>query len=240
MHGDHLIASKNDSQVAFGKYNKDKDTSIFEIGNGDSLLESNAFEVTYDGRAAVQTDPINTKDVATKGYVDNITTQNLRNGQGTNSVLQINTLGDGTDAAALGKWSFAEGRGNNLIVKLVSKDLANNKITVAKYDGNTKINGARDIRANAILWIDGAWYYVTDVSKTNPDNILTLDAISRQLKDQDGHNTTIHYINDIAIGTEIHAYMGAAAASCSHVEGNFNNTVWLNSRYEINEDNVSR
>lgn len=35
-------------------------------------------------------------------------------------------------------------------------------------------------------------------------------------------------------------YMGAALASASHTEGNFNNTVWLYSDTELNEINVSR
>ena len=227
-----------------------------EQGDAWTIIDKNNAEYAWNGSEWQRIDTSNvdqsydpTSENAQSGIavaeaMENIPL-NLENGEG-NSTLQQKVDAEGGQPLALGKWSMAEGRGNNLTVKLVSKNLADNQITVAKYDdqGN-KINGARDIRANAILWIVdknglGAWYYVTNVSKTNPDNILTLDEVERQLKDQDGHNTTIQYLSNVEVGAEIHAYMGAAAASASHIEGNFNNTVWLNSRYEKNEDNVNR
>ena len=174
---------------------------------------------------------------------------NIENGEG-NYSLQQKIDAEGGQPLALGKWSFAEGRGDNFEVRIVSKDLENNKISVAKYnEQGEQINGARNIRANAILWIPdeddlGAYYYVTEVTKTNPVNTLTLDAIERVIYDGEGtsasHIIRTHYMSNVLDGTTIRAYMGVAAASDSHIEGNFNNTVWLHSDTELNEVNVSR
>lgn len=124
--------------------------------------------------------------------------------------------GDGT--IVNGKYSHAEGRGNNFEVTGVSTSYIDN---VSKM----VVSGDRvsEIRKNAVIWCNG-YYYVQEYA-TSGDNVeLTLD---RQVT------------NFIANST-VKVYMGAALASASHVEGNFNNTVWLPSTTEFNESDVHR
>lgn len=169
--------------------------------------------------------------------------------QGNYSVQQI-VDNEAGQALALGKWSFAEGRGNNFEVSYDSKDYANSQLTVATKSGNPQ---AYQVRKNAILWIQspgsmgGAWYYATadDHNSDHRDyTTLTLDAKSRTIYDGDGtsasHIVRNHSWEGIDSTWTIKVYMGAAAASDSHIEGNFNNTVWLNSDTELNEANVNR
>ena len=241
-----LIITKDTGEM-FADVPIDGEIKRKQIGDGIGIVDQEYNPTSIDAQSgyavaeavAPKANSADLANIATSGDYDDLIDKPFEKGEGNTSAQQVIDA-EGGQPIALGKWSLAEGRGNNLVVKLVSKDLANNKINVAKYNGDTQVNGARDIRANAILWIDGAWYYVTAVSKTNPVNTLTLDAVERQLKDQDGQDTTVHQLANVADGTEIHAYMGAAAASASHTEGNFNNTVWLHSRYEKNEDNVNR
>ena len=104
------------------------------------------------------------------------------------------------------------------------------------------------IRENAVIWfprysdisdIQGAYFYVKTVSKSYPA-LLELDAYERQIKDGDGNNIRLQSIFDSVIGSQVLVYMGAAISSDSHTEGNFNNTVWLNSDTRINEVDVRR
>ena len=59
------------NQTAVGEYNKTVADALFIVGNGMSESDKkNAFEVKEDGRAIIQTVPIDNMDVANKGYVD--------------------------------------------------------------------------------------------------------------------------------------------------------------------------
>lgn len=124
--------------------------------------------------------------------------------------------GDGT--IVNGKYSHAEGRGNNFEVTGVSTSYTDN---VSKM----VVSGTRvgEIRKNAVIWCNG-YYYVQEYV-TSGDNVeLTLD---RQ-------------VTNFTANSTVKVYMGAALASASHVEGNFNNTVWLPSTTEFNESDVHR
>lgn len=63
--------AKKSFQTAVGKFNDNKNNTLFEVGNGTSTARSNAFEVYSDGRAIVGADPTTAMGVATKQYVDN-------------------------------------------------------------------------------------------------------------------------------------------------------------------------
>ncbi len=78
--GDHTIAGY-DNQTVVGKYNNNQEDTLFEVGNGDSSTNSNAFEVHSDGRATIGAQPTADMDVATKKYVD-------ENGGGATNLLQ--------------------------------------------------------------------------------------------------------------------------------------------------------
>lgn len=69
--GNYTIAGYS-NQTVIGKYNNNKSTTLFEVGNGTSDAHANAFEVYSDGRAAVSAGPTNDMDVTTKQYVDAI------------------------------------------------------------------------------------------------------------------------------------------------------------------------
>ena len=66
----HHNANTYDHKVIFGWYNQNKADTILEIGNGTSLLRSNAFEVYQDGHAEVGLMGLTNKSVTTKEYVD--------------------------------------------------------------------------------------------------------------------------------------------------------------------------
>lgn len=58
-------------QFVVGRYNDNKNTTLFEVGNGkNDDSRSNAFEVYQDGHAEVQTMGKTDNSVATKEYVD--------------------------------------------------------------------------------------------------------------------------------------------------------------------------
>lgn len=61
--------------TAIGKYNVGKTNTLFEVGNGYAVFDAgrkNAFEVLDDGRAKVQSAPIEDDDVVRKGDLANI------------------------------------------------------------------------------------------------------------------------------------------------------------------------
>lgn len=58
----------SDSQAVFGINNAEDKNALFIVGNGQDGNEKNAFEVMYDGRAKVQTQPSESDDVVTLGY----------------------------------------------------------------------------------------------------------------------------------------------------------------------------
>lgn len=61
-----------DSMATFGKFNKNSPDNIFEIGCGtDTNNRSNVFEALRDGRAKVQSSPIDNDDVVRKADLDN-------------------------------------------------------------------------------------------------------------------------------------------------------------------------
>jgi len=170
-------------------------------------------------------------DYYTKEEIQDLWLKNIRDGQGNFSV-EANQ-----DSIATGKWAFSEGRGQSIEVTLISKDLSNNQITIS--DENDAI------RKNAILWItdnngQGAYYYVKTRTAGTGESILTLDATTRQLKDGSGYVIYNHTLENVSVNSKIKVYMGVAGASASHIEGAFNNTVWLNSASEKNEVNVNR
>ncbi len=66
-------------QVVIGKYNRNKDDTIFEVGNGTSENRSNALEVYADGSVRVYKSPSNNNDIANKNYVDNIPLKTINN-----------------------------------------------------------------------------------------------------------------------------------------------------------------
>lgn len=61
--------------TVIGKYNVGKTDALFEVGNGYAVFDAgrkNAFEVLVDGRAKVQTAPVDTDDVVRKLELDNV------------------------------------------------------------------------------------------------------------------------------------------------------------------------
>lgn len=86
--GEHSVALKKGANAigyyttantewgtAIGKYNVGKTNALFEVGNGYAVFDAgrkNAFEVLDDGRAKVQTAPIDDDDVVRKGDLTNI------------------------------------------------------------------------------------------------------------------------------------------------------------------------
>lgn len=61
--------TQNGILAAFGKYNKPTTGDIFEVGNGSSNNRLNAFAVLADGRAKVQTAPLEENDVVNLQYI---------------------------------------------------------------------------------------------------------------------------------------------------------------------------
>ena len=176
-------------------------------------------------------------DKGDKGNPGDASALNIENGEGDYSLQQKTSTNDEPyeQPKALGKWSTAEGRGNNFEVYAISRS------------GDTiRVEGqnAYKIKPNAILWItdingNGAWYCVTATDgETRP--ALTLDCLSRIIRNGDGEIIRTHYVSDIDMSVPVKVYMGAAASSGTHTEGCFNNGVWLHSDTELNEENVSR
>ena len=60
------------TKVVLGYNNKFNTKAIIEIGNGTDSIKSNAFEVLKDGRAKVQSAPVDTDDVVRKLELDNV------------------------------------------------------------------------------------------------------------------------------------------------------------------------
>ena len=60
------------TKIVLGYNNKFNTKAILEIGNGTDSIKSNAFEVLEDGRAKVQTAPVDTDDVVRKLELDNV------------------------------------------------------------------------------------------------------------------------------------------------------------------------
>lgn len=60
-------------QTVIGKYNDNKSTSIFEIGNGTSSEHSNALELTTEGQLTTSGDIINGNGVSLDGLIDKLT-----------------------------------------------------------------------------------------------------------------------------------------------------------------------
>lgn len=60
-----------DFQTAIGKWNANKQDTLFEVGNGaDNNNRGNAFEVHSDGRATIGASPTNDMDVVSKKYFE--------------------------------------------------------------------------------------------------------------------------------------------------------------------------
>lgn len=71
---DILNNSDIQGKALFGQYNKPKTNTLLEVGNGtgpSAGLRKNAFEVLKDGRAKVQSAPIDNDDVVRKLELDN-------------------------------------------------------------------------------------------------------------------------------------------------------------------------
>ena len=68
--GSELVSSYDD-QVVIGKYNYNKNNTLFEVGNGTSETRSNALEVHADGSVRAYKAPTNSNDLTNKNYVDN-------------------------------------------------------------------------------------------------------------------------------------------------------------------------
>ena len=68
--GGYYTQATTDAQTAIGKYNAVNDDALFIVGNGTSKNRQNAFEVLEDGRAVIQTAPIDDMDVVNKAYAD--------------------------------------------------------------------------------------------------------------------------------------------------------------------------
>ena len=67
-----------DFQTAIGKWNANKQDTLFEVGNGaDDNNRGNAFEVHGDGRATIGAAPINDMDVVNKGSIKTVNGQSL-------------------------------------------------------------------------------------------------------------------------------------------------------------------
>ena len=169
------------------------------------------------------------------------TPKNIVDSRGNSSLAQVNHLDEGVSPVALGKWSMAEGRMDYVEGSISAVNSTNVQISASAI-GNYNI---RNVRINAILWVhedgndtNGAYFYVVDTDRGTPTSTITLDAVTRQTRLESGG--TVQRTFNITAGMKFRAYMGAAAASCSHTEGNFNNTVWLESDKEINESNVHR
>lgn len=84
--GFYTITSKNDQHVC-GRYNKENPEAMMIVGNGTSYSDTdrkNAFEVLFDGRAKVQSAPIESDDVVRKVELDNF---NLVNGIGLDTLV---------------------------------------------------------------------------------------------------------------------------------------------------------
>lgn len=135
-----------------------------------------------------------------------------------------------------------------------SRDYLSNKTEYPSeiwYSRNNIVVGginADKIRENAVIWFprypnisvtQGAYFYVKTASKSYPA-LLELDDYERKIKDSDGNEIRTQRICDSDRGSQVLVYMGAAISSDSHIEGNFNNAVWLNSDTRINEVDVRR
>lgn len=73
LFGYQLVANGRREKTAIGRYNSDKDNTIFEVGNGTSDTDrKNAFEVLSDGRAKVQSAPVDNDDVVRKADLANV------------------------------------------------------------------------------------------------------------------------------------------------------------------------
>ena len=85
--------------LLIGQYNKVQNNSnrLFVVGNGTSNNDrKNAFEVLKDGRAKVQSAPIDDNDAVRKQELDNSWNEfNLENGTGTGSLVQKRLKSDG-------------------------------------------------------------------------------------------------------------------------------------------------
>ena len=91
-----------ENQFVCGRFNKNYEDSVFEVGNGDELggKPSTAFRVLKDGRAKVQSPPIDPDDVVRLGDLPQEATLNLNieNGSNTGSIHQVaDKVADGFD-----------------------------------------------------------------------------------------------------------------------------------------------
>ena len=67
------------AQTVLGSYNAAKSTTAFEVGNGSASKRKNAFEVLKDGRAKVQTAPIDNDDVVRLAEMEKIAEVSVKN-----------------------------------------------------------------------------------------------------------------------------------------------------------------
>ena len=192
---------------------------------------------------------------------------NIADGEGVNSLRQTGNSSLGTNSSAFGegtiaagKWSFAEGRGNNFDVTCVNSSTASFVI----------VNGekANEIRKNAVIFCNNTFRYVTSVvnsyasipqQDTPPvfeqNKYYDLEGSTYVLLTSEPSGWQYYYINYYYIngynlslddyityseGDTVNVFMGAALASASHTEGNFCNTVYLDSTTLIDEDEVQR
>lgn len=73
--GGYYTKAQYDYQTVIGKYNKNNENTLFEVGNGTSTANSkrsNAFEVYSDGHAELQTQGTTDNSITQKKYVDDI------------------------------------------------------------------------------------------------------------------------------------------------------------------------
>lgn len=68
--GQNTIATQS-AQTAIGRFNEATLNSLFVVGNGSETYRQNAFIVHGDGRATVQSPPVNDEDVVRKKELDN-------------------------------------------------------------------------------------------------------------------------------------------------------------------------
>ena len=86
--GSQTLAAYSD-QFVVGRFNNNKDNTLFEVGNGEPTYRTNAFEVFDDGHAEVLVQGMQDRAVTTKYYVDNI--RAVAEDKCTTYILNVNT-----------------------------------------------------------------------------------------------------------------------------------------------------
>lgn len=162
--GSETVAAYSD-QFVVGRFNNNKDNTLFEVGNGEPTYRTNAFEVFDDGHAEVLVQGMQDRAVATKAYVDyelvNAQTEIYEKLEGKKTTFVLSTT---MTISTIKLW--IKGSSLSKVVDASGNDITK-EIENGAYDNFTYCNSLFDTNNNQVGDYDFTYEYIICVKATS-------------------------------------------------------------------------